>query len=123
MTLVSKIFRIAATATRSRGRNSARSDSDLRVRLDSADKQRIEAVTTMFRRLHFSEEQAQVRGMAVIYTQIGYISMQVIDDKEMRVSRVPHYVEMFTGLAPSESEFARFKSRHRSTKSRLSKSV
>jgi len=97
-------------------RNWARSDSDLRVRLDSADKQRIETVTTLFRRFNFSEEQAQVRGMAVIYTQIGYISMQVTDDKEMRISRVPHYVEMFTGLAPSASEFARFKSRHGYTK-------
>lgn len=93
-------------------RNWARNDPKLLVRLDSADKQRIEAITNMFMRFSYKKSDAQVRSRCVIYTQIGYISMQVVDNHEERISRVPHYVEVFTGLTPSQSEFARFKSRY-----------
>ena len=93
-------------------RNWARNDAALQARLDRADTRRIEAVAAMFRRFGFSAAQAEVRSLTVIYTQIGYISMQIAEDRLARLARMPDYVEVFTGQAPTETEIARFESRH-----------
>ncbi len=93
-------------------RNWARNDSDLNARLDRADKQRIDAIAGIFVRFGHSRVQAQVRAMSVVYTQIGYISMQVDESNQQRLAQVPHYVEVFTGHAPGAAEIAAFRARH-----------
>jgi AcrR family transcriptional regulator len=93
-------------------RNWARVDSGLQEQLTLADNKRINAVIEMFTRHGYSKEQADVRGMTVIYTQIGYISMQVKEEKEERLRRVPHYVATFAGVSPSSGETANFLARH-----------
>lgn len=93
-------------------RNWARNDADLQNRLDRADEARSTAIAAMFKRYGYSDAQAKARSMTVIYTQIGYISMQVTEDWDERISRMPDYMEVFTGKAPSSSEFDRFKARH-----------
>jgi len=96
-------------------RNWARNDPDLQARLDRADKQRSEAIAAMFRRFGFSKVQAEVRSMTVIYTQIGYISMQITENWQHRIARMPDYIEVFTGDTPAQSEIERFTVRHRDT--------
>ena len=93
-------------------RNWARNDAGLRIRLDKADKAREDAVAAMFQRFGYSERQAEVRSRSVIYTQIGYISMQISESWARRISRMPDYIEVFTGLAPSPSDIMRFETRH-----------
>lgn len=93
-------------------RNWARNDDALLQRLEKSDAKRAEAINAMFRRFGFSEIQAEVRTGTVIYTQIGYISMRIRESLEMRVARMPDYVEVFTGQTPTVSEIRRFKSRH-----------
>lgn len=93
-------------------RNWARVAPDLQRRLGEADSARIRAVTEMFARFGFSAEQAEVRGMTVIYTQIGYISMQVTETRPERLARVRDYVELFAGAAPAQTDVARFLARH-----------
>lgn len=93
-------------------RNWARNDAALQARLDQADAKRRDAIAAMFRRFGYSDEQAQVRSMTVIYTQIGYISMQISEDLQQRIARMPDYIEVFTGTRPAGSEFRRFKARH-----------
>jgi AcrR family transcriptional regulator len=93
-------------------RNWARVDTDLRQRLEEADSRRIQAVTAMFTRHGSSKEQADVRGMTVIYTQIGYISMLVEETRHERLMRVQHYVELFSAARPSQQDVAHFLSRH-----------
>ena len=66
----------------------------------------------MFSRFDFSEEQSDVRAHTVYYTQIGYISMMVEEPVEERLKHIPAYVETFAGQYPTESEIARFVSRH-----------
>ena len=66
----------------------------------------------MFRRFDFSPEQSEVRARTVYYTQIGYISMMVEEPMQERFKHMPAYVETFAGQYPSESEIARFISRH-----------
>ena len=89
-------------------RNWARTDGDLQDKVDTADLLRIRAVTEMFQRFGYSPEQAEVRGMTVIYTQIGYISMDVTEDRTERLNRVQHYVELFAGSAASQHEVDQF---------------
>lgn len=95
-------------------RNWARNDATLAVRLDAADNARIAAVHDMFLRFGYSREQADVRSLTVIYTQVGYLSMEVEEDPVARLNRVPHYVEMFSGQPPTQAEIAEFMARHTS---------
>ena len=89
-------------------RNWARNDAELQYRVNEADKQRIASVSNMFARHGFSPEQAEVRGMTVIYTQIGYISMEIKEDVADRYARVQQYVELFAGVRPSECDVEKF---------------
>ncbi len=93
-------------------RNWARNDADLQVRLDRADATRSDAIASMFKRFGYTEAQAQVRSTTVMYTQIGYISMQVSENWRQRIERMPDYIEVFTGDRPDMSDFKRFKARH-----------
>ncbi|MDO6797452.1 TetR/AcrR family transcriptional regulator [Shimia thalassica] len=94
-------------------RNWARTEPTLQARLDKADSLRIAAVTRLFARFGFTKEQSEVRGMTVIYTQIGYISMQVAENAEDRLERVQHYVELFANRRPSSQDIATFVRRHK----------
>ena len=93
-------------------RNWARNDADLQKLLNTADAQRLDAISRMFQRFGYSEQQALVRSKTVIYTQIGYISMKVVDDLEVRYRAISDYVEVFTGQVPSPTDIQRFVSRH-----------
>lgn len=94
-------------------RNWARNDAKLQGRLDKADTKRSDAIAAMFRRFGFSDVQAHVRSMTVIYTQIGYISMRITESWPERIARMPDYIEFFTGDRPNVSEVKRFNARHR----------
>lgn len=94
-------------------RNWARVDTNLEQRIRDADSRRIDAVERMFTRHGFSEEQAEVRGLTVIYTQIGYISIEVSENESERLARVQHYVELFASVRPSDYDIEKFLNRHR----------
>ena len=93
-------------------RNWARNDAALQTRLDAADTERRRALTQMFIRHGYDPEQALVRAMTMIYTQIGYFSMHVTEDAGTRIGRMPDYVGVFTGQRPGENDIRRFTSRH-----------
>ncbi|SDK89708.1 TetR/AcrR family transcriptional regulator [Aliiruegeria lutimaris] len=93
-------------------RNWARTDPALRPRVEQADQRRLEAITGAFLRFGYPPQEAEVRAMTVLYTQLGYISMQIDECPETRIARIPAYVAVFTGREPSEAEFARFRARH-----------
>lgn len=93
-------------------RNWARVSPDLQARLARADRRRIAAVAELFARHGVPADRAEVRAMTVIYTQTGYISMQVEEPRPDRLARVQHYVEIFAGTAPAQREVDRFLARH-----------
>lgn len=93
-------------------RNWARVDPDLQQRVSNADRLRIDAVAAMFTRHGYSREQADVRSLTVIYTQIGYISMHVQETQNERLARVRHYVQLFTGLPPTTQDIDGFLNRY-----------
>ncbi|WP_417210598.1 TetR/AcrR family transcriptional regulator [Antarctobacter sp.] len=77
-------------------------------RVHRSDEIRLDAIRAMFSRFGFDDDEADVRARTVYLTQIGYISMQVREDRATRVARVPAYVKTFCGQAASDSEMARF---------------
>jgi AcrR family transcriptional regulator len=80
--------------------------------IDAADEARIEALTRMFERFGYAPLAANVRGRTIYLTQIGYISMKTQEALEVRMRRIPAYVEIFTGQAPQPRELQRFQARH-----------
>lgn len=93
-------------------RNWAHHSANLKVILEQTDAERINAIRAMFSRFGFNDEQADTRAHTVYYTQIGYISMMVEEPTEHRLQHIPTYVESFAGIYPTETEIARFMSRH-----------
>ena len=100
-------------------RNWALGDPQLRLIVEASDAIRIKAIRAMFERFGFGPDQARVRSYTVYYTQIGYISMMVKEPPEVRLPRMPLYVEAFTGTTPTQAEVARFAARHGMTLSDL----
>ncbi|WP_111414356.1 TetR/AcrR family transcriptional regulator [Billgrantia lactosivorans] len=80
--------------------------------IDIADEMRIEALTRMFERFGYAPLAANVRGRTIYLTQIGYISMKTQEALEVRMQRIPAYVEIFTGQPPRPQELQRFQARH-----------
>jgi dGTP triphosphohydrolase len=90
----------------------ALADPELKAELEKIDQIRIDAITAMFERFGFEDEMARVRAYSVYYTQIGYISMMVSEPVAVRIRRMPHYIETFTGQCPTQAETARFAARY-----------
>ncbi|BBI54210.1 TetR family transcriptional regulator [Vreelandella olivaria] len=80
--------------------------------IDAADATRIEALARMFQRYGYDPLAANVRGRTIYLTQIGYISMNTQESLEVRMQRIPAYVEIFTGQPPGSRELQRFHARH-----------
>ncbi|MEP2716919.1 TetR/AcrR family transcriptional regulator [Pseudophaeobacter sp.] len=93
-------------------RNWARTDARLQKRLDQADARRERALTAMLERFGYTGDNALVRARTMIYTQIGYISMQIRQSEDRRLALTSTYVEVFTGEVPAQSDIDRFQARH-----------
>lgn len=93
-------------------RNWAQNDAALRVQVDAADATRISAISDMFQRFGYRETEAGTRAHTMIFTQVGYYAMQLGESVETRLRRMPPYVEVFTGQAPTGAETAAFLARH-----------
>jgi AcrR family transcriptional regulator len=77
-----------------------------------ADKVRLKAFAKLFVRHGRPASEADVRARTVYLTQIGYISMKTEEKLAERMARIPYYVEIFTGQAPTQRELERFYARH-----------
>lgn len=85
---------------------------EILAEVQRADQMRIEALSRMFVRFHYDELSADVRARTIYLVQIGYISMQTREDLAVRMRRIPDYVKIFTGKAPTQRELDRFFARH-----------
>ena len=94
-------------------RSWAQGDDDLAEIVRASDLQRIKSLARMYERFGFQTEAAYARGSTVYFVQAGYISMLLKEPKQLRIERMPDYVETFTGKAPSDAETEAFRARHR----------
>ncbi|THD82353.1 TetR/AcrR family transcriptional regulator [Aliigemmobacter aestuarii] len=86
-------------------------DAAILDRLRVVDAARLEALGQMLERWGHPPQDADVRARTIYLVQIGYISMQTRETLETRLQRVPNYVEIYTGRAPTENEMARARAR------------
>lgn len=92
-------------------RSWALQNADVASRIESADSARLGALTEMLERWGHPTRVSDVRARTIYLVQIGYISMQANEAIMTRIERIPTYVEIYTGCAPTEREMARFKAR------------
>jgi AcrR family transcriptional regulator len=90
----------------------ALTDDALAETLIKVDEVRIQALTGMFETFSYPEQEARIRAQATYLTQVGYISMRTQEPVDVRLQRIPDYVLIFTGQAPTEAELAAFRARH-----------
>ncbi len=94
-------------------RSWALQNADVAGRIGQADAARLLALRTMLERWGSPKDEADVRARTIYLTQIGYISMQAEEQIATRLTRIPTYVRIFTGTAPTDRELARFEARLR----------
>ena len=80
--------------------------------LAAEDDLRLAALQEMFIRHGFDATRADTRARATYLTQIGYIVLRTVEPADLRLSRIPAYVETFAGQTPTDAEMARFLARH-----------
>ena len=78
------------------------------ARVVQVDERRLAAIRAMFLRFGTDQTEADVRARTVYLVQIGYISMQVREDMQTRLARIPAYIKTYTGAPPTDREMARF---------------
>ena len=90
----------------------ALTDKALAEVLKGVDEVRIQALTALFETYSFPALEARIRAQTVYLTQVGYIAMRTEETRALRLDRIPDYVFIFTGQAPTAVELARFRARH-----------
>lgn len=83
-------------------------DASVRTIVDQADDQRVDAVTRMFLRYGYPEDEAFVRARVLYFMQIGHFTLGMRDDREMRLRLLRPYLLSFTGHAASDEEIKAF---------------
>jgi AcrR family transcriptional regulator len=90
----------------------ALTDPAVAATLAEEDAARIAALTGLFLRHGYVAAEADTRARTIYLTQIGYISLRPDEDFAARMTRIPAYALVFTGLMPTEAEVTAFKARH-----------
>ena len=86
----------------------ARRDLGLRARIDSADEDRMQAITAMYRRHGYDRQDADARGRILYFMQLGYHALREAEPMHERMSRMVPYVRGFTGQEPDLDAIAAF---------------
>ncbi|SAK80930.1 Bacterial regulatory proteins, tetR family [Caballeronia temeraria] len=92
-------------------RSWAQQSPEIAEQMARDDALRIAALTALFARFGYEPRVADVRARVAYYTQAGYVSTKPEEDLAVRMSRIPEYVEVFTGVRPKKHELQRFYSR------------
>ncbi len=83
-------------------------DAAIRAVVDQADDQRVDAVTRMFLRYDYPQDEAFIRARVLYFTQIGHFTLGMRDDREMRLRLLRPYLLSFTGRQASDEEIEAF---------------
>ncbi|WP_136443709.1 TetR/AcrR family transcriptional regulator [Pacificoceanicola onchidii] len=86
----------------------SRRNANVRARIDKADATRLEAVTQLFLRHGYPEEEADIRARVIYFQQIGYHALELRESLETRLSRVAGFLRAFTGQEPDDQTMDEF---------------
>ena len=78
-------------------RDWARRAPEVRRVLDASDGRRIAALTEMFARFGYGDEESLIRARVLYYMQIGYNDADLQETMAERARLIPHYLVTFTG--------------------------
>mgnify|MGYP001800173523 FL=1 len=95
-------------------RDWARRSAKVRAVLESGDAARVAALTQMFVRHGYPDQNAKARARVLYYMQLGYEDARLGETLEERLQLVPDYLLSFTGRAASPDEIAAFNAYARS---------
>ena len=87
----------------------SRRDSNVRQRIDTADKVRIAALTAMFERHGYSARDSDARARILYFMQLGYHALEVHESMDVRMGRIEPYLLGFTGVDPDPETVAEFR--------------
>lgn len=85
-----------------------RRDPKVRAIVEQADDQRVDALSTMFKRHGYDEEDAFIRARILYFTQIGHYTLEVQETSAVRMSHLRAYLRGFTGSEPKAEEIEAF---------------
>jgi len=89
----------------------ARRDPAVRSLIDEADANRLAAVTKMYQRFGYADAAADARARVLYFMQLGYHALDVQETIELRMGRLPQFLECFTGETATPKtveDFAKF---------------
>lgn len=86
----------------------ARRAPEIRARIDAADNARLRAITAMYRAHAYPEDEADIRARILYFMQIGYHALEQRETMDLRMSRLPGFLEHFTGRRAAPAEIADF---------------
>ncbi|MEX0285311.1 MAG: TetR/AcrR family transcriptional regulator [Paracoccaceae bacterium] len=95
-------------------RDWARRSGKVRRVLDQSDARRVAALNAMFKRFAYDPVEAETRARVLYYMQLGYDMAQLNEPTEFRLTLVPHYLYVFTGVHPRPEEIEEFSAYARS---------
>ena len=95
-------------------RDWARRSAKVRAVLESSDAARVAALTQMFARHGYPDQNAKARARVLYYMQLGYEDARLGETLEERLQLVPDYLLSFTGRAALPEEIAAFNAYARS---------
>lgn len=78
-------------------RDWARRAPEVRRVLDASDSQRIAALSAMFARFGYGDEESLIRARVLYYMQIGYNDADLQETMAERARLIPYYLVTFTG--------------------------
>jgi AcrR family transcriptional regulator len=84
----------------------ARRSAEVRDVVTQADGIRVDALRRMFLRYAYPEEEALIRARTLYYTQIGQYTLEDFEPPEVRFSRGPAYLHIFSGQEPTAAHRA-----------------
>jgi AcrR family transcriptional regulator len=82
----------------------ARRSEIVKTVVHQADTARLEAISAMYRRYGYEEEDANIRARVLYFTQIGHYTLEVDESLETRHSHVEAYVRSFSGQDASPED-------------------
>jgi len=81
-----------------------RRDPKVRSIVGQADDQRVEALSKMFKRYGYEDEDAFIRARILYFTQIGHYTLEVQETQAIRLTHVRSYLRGFSGVEPEAEE-------------------
>ncbi|MGN6306629.1 MAG: TetR/AcrR family transcriptional regulator [Mesorhizobium sp.] len=89
----------------------ANGSTEVRKIVDLADRERVDAIYSMFLRCGCPKADALIRARILYFTQIGYYALEIVESIENRLTHLPTYLRIHAGRDPLDGEIKAFVAR------------